>query len=252
MGTRGDGRNADELRPLEFGLDFQYHPVGSVLVRCGGTRVLCAVTVSEGVPSWMRARSVQGGWLTAEYRMLPGATSTRSERESTRRKPAGRSQEIQRLIGRSLRSALDLEQLPALTFNVDCDVVDADGGTRCAAITGASVALELALHRLFSGGRLRTWPLRYRVGAVSVGLVDGEALLDLCYEEDAAASVDMNVVMTGAGEFIEVQGTAEGTAFSKDEMSTMLGLAESGLSSVFEAQKQAIKAGADNGPGDRA
>ncbi|MBO4619166.1 MAG: ribonuclease PH, partial [Victivallales bacterium] len=195
---RLDGRQNNELRPLAFVPDYQLHPLGSVLAVCGRTRVVCAVSVEDAVPSWMKAQNVSGGWITAEYQMLPSATNTRSTREVTKGKLSGRSAEIQRLIGRSLRAVVDLEKLPGLTLHVDCDVIDADGGTRCASITGACAALERAAAKLVADGTLAENPIKARVAAVSVGIVNGEPLLDLCYEEDSAAEVDMNVVMTSA------------------------------------------------------
>jgi len=241
MALRPDQRKPDELRPVRFTLDYQYHPAGSVLVEFGRTRVLCAVSVTAGVPRWRRDQQVGGGWLTAEYQMLPGATGERTEREIARLKPHGRSVEIQRLIGRSLRPTVDLSKLPDKTLYVDCDVIDADGGTRCAAVSGASVALELALRRLFVQGEIPAWPLRERVAAVSVGILGGETLLDLCYEEDSAAAVDMNVVMLGDGRFVEIQGTAEETPFSIEDMQRMLELAKRGLGAIFDRQREALQ-----------
>ena len=225
---------------MRFQRDFQYHPAGSVLVEFGHTRVLCAVSIVPGVPRWMNEQGTPGGWLTSEYQMLPGATSGRTQRESGRTGPSGRSQEIQRLIGRSLRAVLDLTQIGQRTIYVDCDVLDADGGTRCASITGASVALDLALRKLFTNGELTAWPLREQVAAVSVGIVEGAPLLDLAYEEDSAAAVDMNVVMTAGGRFVEVQGTAEGAPFSEGELQTMLTLARSGIERLFALQREAL------------
>jgi ribonuclease PH len=241
---RQDRRRPDQLRPLRFTPGFQRHPAGSVLVEFGETRVICSVTAVPGIPRWMSEQGVRGGWLTAEYQMLPGATAERTQREGARTGPSGRSQEIQRLVGRSLRTVLDLERLGGRTLYVDCDVLDADGGTRCAAISGASVALELALRKLFVAGELNGWPLREPVAAVSVGLLKGEPLLDLCYVEDAAAEVDMNVVMTAGGRFVEVQGTAEGAPFDDAQMQAMLALARSGLEDIFRAQ-QAVLASAE-------
>ena len=231
-------RLADRLRPVAFLLDYQKSPTGSVLVSQGGTRVICAVSVTEGVPPWMRSEGKTGGWLTAEYRMMPGSTDPRQSR-----KESGRSTEIQRLIGRSLRAIVDLAKLPGLTVTVDCDVLDADGGTRCASITGASVALELAVRRLAQAGRITENPLTARVAAVSVGMVGGRALLDLCYEEDSAADVDMNVVMTDRGRFVEVQGSGKESTFSRTEMNDMLDLAVGGVNRLFDCQRQALAAG---------
>jgi len=237
---RYDKRQPDQLRPLQFQMNFQRHAAGSVLVEAGQTRVICSVTVTPGVPPWMRAQNVSGGWLTCEYRMLPGATAQRSRRESGNG-PGGRTHEIQRLIGRSLRAVVDLQALGCNTVNIDCDVLDADGGTRCAAITGACVALDLALRKMLTDGTITSWPLRQHVAAVSVGVVDAQVMLDLCYEEDAAASVDMNVVMTGNGEFVEVQGTGEGATFTESQMQQMLQLARRGLDDIFQLQKQVLQ-----------
>ena len=225
---------------MRFVPDYQVHPAASVLACFGRTRVICSVSVTEGVPRWMHVQKEPGGWLTSEYQMLPGSTSTRSERAATRGRPDGRSQEIQRLVGRSLRAVVDLAKLPPKTFYVDCDVLDADGGTRCAAITGGCLALELALHRLARNGELGEWPLRERVAAVSVGIVNGEPLLDLDYEEDVAAEVDMNVAMTSTGRFVEIQGTAEATPFSASQLSALLGLAGGGLKRILAHEKRAL------------
>ena len=237
---RIDQRPPDQLRSLRFVNDFQRHCAGSTLVEFGETRVICSVSIVPGVPRWMTEKGVPGGWLTAEYQMLPGSTSDRASRESIRTGPSGRTQEIQRLIGRSLRAVVDLERIGQRTLYVDCDVLDADGGTRCAAITGASVAVELALRKLFAAGQLTTRPLREHVAAVSVGMVDGNAYLDLCYSEDSAAEVDMNVVMTAGGKFVEIQGTAEGKPFSDTEMQRLLALARAGLDDIFARQKAAL------------
>ena len=238
---RIDKRRNTDLRPVSFQCGFQSHPAGSVLVTFGGTRVVCAVSVEDAVPRWMKEQGKPGGWITAEYQMLPSATETRTEREAVRGKLSGRSSEIQRLIGRSLRAAVDLEKLPSMTFHIDCDVIDADGGTRCASITGASVALELAAKKLMAEGKLPEWPLLNRVAAVSVGLLQGEGLLDLCYVEDSAADVDMNVIMTDAGRFVELQGSGEEATFGDDDLTTLLGLAKKGLKEIFALQEAAIK-----------
>ncbi|MCK5802913.1 MAG: ribonuclease PH [Lentisphaeria bacterium] len=243
MSERTDGRSDDQLREVSFKAGFQSHPAGSVLVTFGGTRVICSASVDESVPRWMAAKNEPGGWITAEYQMLPGSTHTRVRRE--REKISGRSSEIQRLVGRSLRAAVDLTKLPGLTITVDCDVLDADGGTRCASITGGCVALEIALQKLFTEGRLKEWPLLTRVAAVSVGVLEGRSILDLCYEEDSAAEVDMNVVMTGTGEFVEVQGTAEDRSFSRSQLDAMLDLAQGGLTNIFALQKAAVIAAAE-------
>ena len=238
---RIDKRRNTDLRPVSFQCGFQKHPAGSVLVTFGGTRVICAVSVEDAVPRWMKEQNKPGGWITAEYQMLPSSTETRTEREAVRGKLSGRSSEIQRLIGRSLRAAVDLEKLPGMTFHIDCDVIDADGGTRCASITGASVALELAAKKLMAEGKLPEWPLLNRVAAVSVGLLQGEGLLDLCYVEDSAADVDMNVIMTDAGRFVELQGSGEEATFGDDDLTTLLGLAKKGLKEIFALQEEAIK-----------
>lgn len=243
MAQRVDQRRPDQLRPVTFQTRFQQYPAGSALVSFGATRVLCAVSIADGVPKWMPAAG-DSGWLTAEYQMLPGATAERTPREVSRGQISGRTAEIQRLIGRSLRATLDLTRIPGRTLYVDCDVLDADGGTRCAAVTGACVALELALLKLLGAGALRDWPMLRRVAAVSVGIVDGEPVLDLCYAEDSAAAVDMNVVMTSAGQFVEVQGTAEHEPFSRAQMDALLALAERGLQELFRMQQEAVKAAA--------
>jgi ribonuclease PH len=242
MTARNDQRRPEDLRAIRFTSDFQRNPAGSVLVEFGGTRVICAVSITPEVPRWMREQGRSGGWLTAEYQMLPGSTPDRAARETGRGGPSGRSQEIQRLVGRSLRSVVDLSKLGPRTLYVDCDVLDADGGTRCASITGASVALEIALRRMLAAGELSDWPMRGQVAAVSVGVVKGEPVLDLCYVEDSAAEVDMNVVMTSAGRFVEVQGTAEGEPFGDEEMQRMLALAKGGLKEIFERQRLAVAA----------
>ncbi len=230
--SRHDGRRFDELRAVSIDVDAQRHPVGSSLVSFGATRVLCAVSADEGVPPF---RAGRGGWLTAEYAMLPGATDTRAARE--RRGPGGRSKEIERLVGRSLRSVVDLDVLGELTLTADCDVLDADGGTRTAAITGAWVALVRALRQLGLEGAARG-----QVAAVSVGLVDGEPVLDLDYTEDSKADVDMNVVMTADGDFVEVQGTAEGDAFPRRRLDELLDLAQVGCGKLFARQQEALDA----------
>lgn len=234
--TRTDGRSVQVLRDMSFELNVAPAAKGSTLVRMGRTRVVCAVSVEEKVPRWMQAQKVKGGWLTSEYSMLPYATTDRSSRESTRGRISGRTSEIQRLIGRSLRAVVNLEQLGARTLWVDCDVLEADGGTRTASITGAYVALRLAVDRLLREEKLDEDPIRESVAAVSVGVVRGVPMLDLCYEEDVAAEVDMNVVMTGSGRFIEVQGTAEGAPYTRQQLDTMLALAEQGITQLSQAQ----------------
>lgn len=243
MAERVDQRRPEQLRRVAFQTGYQKYPAGSALVTFGNTRVICSVCAVDGVPRWMTPGDGRG-WLTAEYQMLPGATAERSQREMGRGQVSGRSSEIQRLIGRSLRATLDLTRIPGRTLYVDCDVLDADGGTRCAAVTGACVALEVALLRLLEKGALRDWPMVRRVAAVSVGIVNGEALLDLCYAEDSAAAVDMNVVMTSNGRFVEVQGTAEHDPFSREQMDGMLALAEGGLQELFRLQGEAVRSAA--------
>ncbi|NMA43775.1 MAG: ribonuclease PH [Oligosphaeraceae bacterium] len=240
---RADKRSNDEMRPISFQADFQLHPIASVMASFGATRVLCAISISESVPRWRKEQQLPGGWLTAEYQMLPGATSPRGEREVSRGKISGRSAEIQRLIGRSLRAVLELSKLPEITIHVDCDVIDADGGTRCAAISGAGLALELACKRLQKQGVLSQWPLRQRVAAVSVGMLQDEAILDLCYEEDAAAAVDMNVVMCSSGRLVEVQASGEEASFSEEELAKMMGLAKKGLRQIFDASEELLAKG---------
>ena len=231
---RRDGRGPEDLRSLSFERDHTEFAAGSVLVSMGRTRVLCTASVDERVPPWMRGKGK--GWVTAEYSMLPGATSERNDREVNRGRPSGRTQEIQRLIGRSLRSVIDLTAVGERQVILDCDVLQADGGTRTASICGAYVALHDACSRLVAAGRLGAHPVTAGCAAVSVGIVDAVALLDLDYSEDVRAEVDMNVVMTSAGRFVEVQGTAEGTPFSRGELDDLLGLAEHGIASILELQ----------------
>ena len=231
---RRDGRQPEDLRPLTFVRDYTEMAAGSVLVSMGKTRVLCTASVDERVPPWMRGKG--SGWVTAEYSMLPGSTPERSNREVNKGKPSGRTQEIQRLIGRALRSVTDMKLMGERQILVDCDVLQADGGTRTASISGAYVALHDACSRLVAAGRLPAHPLTTACAAVSVGVVDATALLDLDYSEDVRAEVDMNVVMTGSGRFVEVQGTAEGLPFSRAELDDLLGLAEHGIASILEAQ----------------
>lgn len=231
---RRDGRQPDDLRPLVFERDYTEMAAGSVLVSMGRTRVLCTASVDERVPPWMRGKGT--GWVTAEYSMLPGSTPDRSDREVNKGKPSGRTQEIQRLIGRSLRSICDMKLLGERQVIVDCDVLQADGGTRTASISGAYVALHDALTRLVASGRIGAHPLTMACAAVSVGVVDAIGLLDLDYSEDVRAEVDMNVVMTSTGRFVEVQGTAEGLPFTRAELDDLLGLAEHGIASILDAQ----------------
>jgi len=232
--SRRDGRQPDDLRPLSFVRDYTEMAAGSVLVSMGKTRVLCTASVDERVPPWMRGKG--SGWVTAEYSMLPGSTPERSNREVNKGKPSGRTQEIQRLIGRSLRSVTDMKVMGERQILVDCDVLQADGGTRTASISGAFVALHDACTRLVAAGKLPTHPLTTACAAVSVGMVDAMALLDLDYSEDVRAEVDMNVVMTGAGRFVEVQGTAEGLPFTRSELDDLLGLAEHGIATILDVQ----------------
>jgi ribonuclease PH len=237
---RGDGRRPDQLRPMRFVNGFAPHATGSTLVEWGNTRVICGVTVEEVVPRWMKDQNVPGGWITAEYSMLPYSTLQRKARDSSKGRIDGRSQEIQRLIGRSLRAAIDLERLGARTIWIDCDVLQADGGTRTASITGAYVALSLAIRKLMDAGTLRENPLLHAVAAVSAGIVNHQPLLDLSYIEDSAAEVDMNLVMTAAGDFIEVQGTGEKAVFSEGQLAALLELGKSGIHELLAAQAAAL------------
>ncbi len=236
MMPRPDGRLPDALRPVTITRQFIPHAEGSVLIALGATRVVCTATVEERVPHWLRGGGQ--GWITAEYGMLPRATVERTSRETAR--PAGRTQEIQRLIGRSLRAAVDLQKLGERSIWIDCDVLQADGGTRTAAITGAFVALVDALHLLRRTGALAWWPLREFLAATSVGIVDDELVLDLDFKEDSRARVDMNLVMTESGRLVEIQGTAEGLPFTRQEMLTLLTLAEKGIKTLIGHQKTAL------------
>lgn len=235
---RPDSRPADALRPTRLTPDFVRTAEGSVLIEVGNTRVLCNATVEQGVPGWLRNSG--RGWVTAEYGMLPRATLTRTARESERGKVGGRTHEIQRLIGRSLRSVVDMKALGERTVILDCDVLQADGGTRCAAITGASVALALALNKLVAAGTLKTSPLRQMIAATSVGIVDDNTLLDLCYEEDSRATVDMNVVMLSSGGLVETQATAEKDSYTRAELNGMLDLAEAGIRNLLAIQQTTL------------
>jgi ribonuclease PH len=237
---RTGGRAADQLRPVRITRGFTIHAEGSVLIEFGNTRVLCTASVEERVPPHKRGSGQ--GWVTAEYGMLPRSTHTRSDREAARGKQSGRTQEIQRLIGRSLRAVFDLSLLGERTIQLDCDVLQADGGTRTAAITGAFVAAQEAVDKLLASGLLAQSPITGPVAAISVGIVQGTPLLDLEYVEDVACDTDMNVVMTGAGHFVEVQGTAEGAAFTRAEMDHLLRLAEQGIAELVSLQKQALAA----------
>jgi ribonuclease PH len=238
MGIRKDGREPNELRPVSFVRDFTDFATGATLVDFGRTRVLCTASLEERVPPWLRGTG--RGWVTAEYSMLPGSTLERSDREAARGRLSGRTQEIQRLIGRSLRAVTDLEMIQELQITVDCDVLQADGGTRTAAICGGYVALHDAFTRMVAAGNIARHPIGDACAAVSVGVVDALPHLDLDYSEDVRAEVDMNVVMTGAGRFIEVQGTAEGTPFSRSELDELLALAEKGIFELVELQKAAL------------
>jgi ribonuclease PH len=235
---RPSGRRPEELRQVRFEPGFTRHAEGSVLAEFGATRVLCTASVEESVPSFLRGQTQ--GWVTAEYGMLPRATHTRTAREAARGRQTGRTQEIQRLIGRSLRATVDLKALGERTVTLDCDVLQADGGTRTAAISGAWVALVLAVESLVRAGDLRRQPLHGQVAAVSVGIFGGAPVLDLDYAEDGQAETDMNVVMNDAGAFIELQGTAEGHAFRRDELDRMLGLATAGVAEIMRIQRQAL------------
>ena len=234
---RLDGRAADQIRPVAFEIGVAPHASGSVLVSMGNTRVICAVMIDEGVPRWMKEQGVIGGWLTAEYSMLPYSTLTRKPRDIAKGRLDGRSSEIQRLIGRSLRAVVDLEKLGQRTMYVDCDVLQADGGTRTAAITGASLAVALACRKLVDDKKLAAVPIRNLVAAVSAGVLDGAPVLDLNYEEDKAVTVDFNLVATESGEFVELQGSGEEATFSQDQLTEMLTLGRKGIAELIEAQR---------------
>ena len=239
MTKRPSGRAPDDMRAVTFEVDYTRHPAGSVLASFGDTRVLCTASVENSVPNFLRGKG--SGWITGEYSMLPGATHTRGSREAARGKQTGRTQEIQRLIGRSLRAAADLAILDGYTITLDCDVLQADGGTRTASISGAYVALLMAVERTLAKKRNNSNPLHGQIAAVSVGIFAGVPVLDLDYDEDSAAETDMNVVMNEAGGFIEVQGTAEGHAFRRDELDELLNLAASGVQTICQAQNQALE-----------
>ena len=246
--SRHDGRKSDQLRPISFTPNIAPHSTGSVLVAAGDTRVICSAMIEESIPNWMKYQKVPGGWLTAEYSMLPYSTLERKQRDSAKGKVDGRSVEIQRLIGRSLRSVVDLDLLGPRTLCIDCDVLQADGGTRTASITGACVAASLAVEKLIEKGLLTKSPIRQLVAAVSVGVVNGEPLLDLNYLEDKDASVDMNLVMTGNGQFVEVQGSGEEQTFSEAELAAMLALGKKGIGELITAQRAAISSAAAETP----
>jgi ribonuclease PH len=239
---RADGRKANELRPLRFQNHIAPYAAGSTLIEWGNTRVICGVTVEETVPRWMKEQEIKGGWITAEYSMLPYSTLERKSRDVGRGKVDGRAQEIQRLIGRALRAVIDLDKLGERTVWVDCDVLQADGGTRTAAITGAYVALCIAIRRLIAGRKIKENPILHAVAAVSVGIVDKKPLIDLCYTEDVAAAVDMNLVMNSAGEFIELQGTGEQATFSEEQLTKLLALGRTGIRELLGAQEKALAA----------
>ena len=238
MGIRRDGREPADLRPITFTRDFTQFAAGSVLVEFGRTSVLCTASVEERVPPWLRGKG--RGWVTAEYSMLPGATTERNDREAARGKQSGRTQEIQRLIGRSLRAVTDLTVLGEVQITVDCDVLQADGGTRTASICGGYAALHDACSRLVTAKTIGAHPITDQCGAISVGIVDALAHLDLDYSEDVRAEVDMNVVMTGVGRFVEVQGTAEGAPFSRSELDDLIELAAGGIEQIFELQREVL------------
>lgn len=233
---RTNERKNNELRPVEFIPNYIIHPEGSVLITIGNTKVICTATIENKLPPFMRG--LGKGWITAEYSMLPRATNTRNVREAARGKVSGRTMEIQRLIGRSLRAAVDLEKLGERTIWIDCDVIQADGGTRTASITGSVIAMKLAFEKLVADGTLKESPLKEHLAAISVGILNGEVILDLDYEEDSAAEVDMNVIMTESGQFVEIQGTGEEATYSHTQLLEMLEVASSGISQLIEAQKQ--------------
>ncbi|MDK2920305.1 MAG: ribonuclease [Candidatus Petromonas sp.] len=236
---RVDGRQPEELRPIKITKDYLMHPEGSVLIEMGNTKVICTASIEDRVPPFLKGTGQ--GWITAEYSMLPRATQTRKIREASRGKLEGRTQEIKRLIGRALRSVVDLDKLGERTIWIDCDVIQADGGTRTASITGAYVALVDALKKMAGNGIFKTLPIKRYVAAVSVGIVGGNPMLDLCYVEDSSAKVDMNVVMSDKGEFIEIQGTGEEAPFNIDELHNLLGLAEKGIKELIEIQKNTLE-----------
>jgi ribonuclease PH len=240
--ARVDGRACDQIRPLRFQNGIAPYAAGSTLIEWGHTRVICGVTIEDTVPRWMKEQNVSGGWITAEYSMLPYSTLTRKARDISKGKIDGRSQEIQRLIGRAMRAAISLEKIGSRTIWLDCDVLQADGGTRTAAITGSYVALSLAVQSLQRAGKLAADSILKPVAAVSVGIVQGQALLDLSYVEDVAAAVDMNLVMNAEGEFIELQGTGEEASYTEAQLAAMLALGKSGISQLLRRQQEALAA----------
>ena len=248
--SRPDGRQPDQLRPISFIPNVAPHATGSVLVSFGDTRVICTATIEDDVPRWMRAQKVEGGWLTAEYSMLPYSTLERKPRDISRGKIDGRSSEIQRLIGRSLRAVVDLKKVGQRTVWIDCDVLQADGGTRTAAITGGCVAMAIAFNKLMNEGKLKDFPIRKLVAAVSAGIHEGAPVLDLNYVEDKGATVDFNVVMTETLEFVEVQGSGEEAVFSGDQMGAMLDLCRKGVNEIVSLQKAAILTADKAAPAD--
>ena len=237
--SRPDGRAADQLRPVEYVLDIAPHATASVLIGFGNTRVICAATIQEEVPRWMKVQGVQGGWLTAEYSMLPYSTLDRKDRDSSKGRPDGRSIEIQRLIGRSLRAVVDLKKLGQRTLCIDCDVLQADGGTRTASITGACIAAAVACNRLLEKGKITQQPITKKVAAISAGVLKGETLLDLCYVEDRDADVDCNLVLTDAGDFVEIQGSGEEATFTQAQMDSMLAVGRKGIAELCALQQSA-------------
>tara|TARA_B110000196_G_scaffold290095_1_gene276125 strand:+ start:415 stop:1131 length:717 start_codon:yes stop_codon:yes gene_type:complete len=231
-------RQKNDLRPIEFIRNFTKHAEGSVLIKCGDTHIICTSSIEESVPSFLKGKGQ--GWVTAEYGMLPRSTSSRMSREAARGKQSGRTQEIQRLIGRSLRAVIDLKKLGERTIHIDCDVIQADGGTRTASISGAYIAIYDAIQTLIDSNKISTSPLIDSIAAISVGIKNGEVLLDLDYEEDSSCDTDMNIVMTGNGKFVEIQGTAEGEAFSRKEMDDLINMAESGIKLITQKQIEAV------------
>jgi ribonuclease PH len=246
-GTRADGRRPEQLRPVRFQNGIAPNAAGSTLIAFGNTLVICGVTVEESVPRWMKEQNVTGGWITAEYSMLPYSTQQRKARDINKGKIDGRSQEIQRLIGRSMRTVLNLEKVGTRTICIDCDVLQADGGTRTAAITGSYVALALAVRKLIAEGKIKENPLLQPAAAVSVGIVNQQPLLDLCYSEDVAAGVDLNLVMNGAGEFIELQGTGEEASFTESQLAALLALGKAGIRELLALQQAALREPAVSG-----
>ena len=240
---RPDHRNPEDLRLVNFEPGFAPNASGSVLIRFGHTQVICAATFEDKVPSWMQRQGVSGGWITAEYSMLPYSTHDRKPRDSSRGKTDGRTVEIQRLIGRSLRAVIDLEKLAGKTLWIDCDVLQADGGTRTASITGAYVAARIAVEKALKDGQLKENPFKDSIAAVSVGIYEEKEVLDLNYQEDSNASVDLNVVMTGSGRFVEIQGTGEEATFSEEQLQSLLTLAKKGLAELHVLQESAVEAG---------